>query len=172
MNDVIKGLIERRSCRSYRSEQIPDDILNEIVRAGLYAPSASNRQDVMMAVIQDPDEIRKLSQLNARIMGSSHDPFYGAPTVIVVLAKEESHTGVEDGSLVIGNMLNAAHALGIGSCWIHRAYEEFSSEEGKGFLRRWGIDGDWRGVGHCILGYAIEEAPVKPRKEGRVRYVR
>ena len=172
MNDVTKALIGRRSCRSYRGNQIPDDILEEIVEAGLYAPSASNRQDVMMAVIQDAEEIRELSHLNARIMGSSRDPFYGAPTVIVVLAKEESHTGVEDGSLVIGNMLNAAHALGIGSCWIHRAYEEFSSKEGKEFLRRWGIEGNWRGVGHCILGYAVEEAPVKPRKEGRVRYVR
>ena len=172
MNDVIKGLIERRSCRSYRSEQIPDDILKEIVRAGLYAPSASNRQDVMMAVIQDAEEIRELSHLNARIMGSSRDPFYGAPTVIVVLAKEESHTGVEDGSLVIGNMLNAAHALGIGSCWIHRAYEEFESEEGKALLKKWGIEGELRGIGHCVLGYAVEVAPMRPRKEDWVRIIR
>ena len=172
MNDVVKALVERRSCRSYRSEQIPSDTLKEIVKAGLYAPSASNRQDVMIAVIQDAEEIKELSLLNARIMGSSHDPFYGAPTVIVVLAREDSHTAVEDGSLMIGNMLNAAHALGIGSCWIHRAYEEFLSREGKEFLSRWGIDGRWRGIGHCILGYAVEEAPVKPRKEGRVRYVR
>lgn len=172
MNDVVKALIERRSCRSYRSEQIPDDILKEIVEAGLYAPSASNRQDAMMVVIQKEEEVRELSRLNARIMGTSSDPFYGAPTVIVVLARGDSHTAVEDGSAMILNMLNAAHALGIGSCWIHRAYEEFCSAEGKEMLRRWGIEGEWRGIGHCILGYAIEEAPARPRRDGRVRYVR
>ena len=167
---VLEG---RRSCRSYRKEQIPSEVLDEIIDAGLYAPSAMDRQDVLTVVIQDRGTIERLSRLNAAIMGASHDPFYGAPTVVAVLAPLSSHTAVEDGSLVIGNMLNAAHALGVSGCWIHRAREEFESEEGKAMLREWGIQGQWRGIGHCILGYASSpSSPASPRRKGRVVTVR
>ena len=172
MNEIVKALIERRSCRSYRKEQIPDEILSQILKAGMYAPTAMNRQSPIMVVLQDPDDIAKLSRMNARIMGSDSDPFYGAPTVIIVLADRSIPTCVEDGSLVMGNLMNAAHALGIGSCWVHRAYEEFESEEGKALLQKWGIEGEWRGIGHCVLGYAVEEAPKRPRKEDWVRIIR
>ena len=172
MNNVIESLIGRRSCRSYRKDQIPDGILEEILKAGMYAPTAMNRQSPMMIVIQDSEEIAVLSKMNARIMGTQSDPFYGAPTVVLVLADKSAATCVEDGSLVLGNLMNAAHALGIGSCWINRAYEEFESEEGKALLRKWGIDGEWRGIGHCILGYPAEEPAAKPRKDGWVRFVR
>ncbi len=172
MNNVIESLIDRRSCRKYRSEQIPDDALMEVIEAGLYAPSAMNRQQTMMVVLQNGEDIAELSRMNASVMGSSSDPFYGAPTVIVVLARKACPTAVEDGSLVMGNLLNAAHAQGLGSCWIHRAHEEFESKEGKALLKKWGIEGEWRGIGHCIIGYAVEEAPKKARNEGRVKIVR
>ena len=172
MNKVIESLVTRRSCRHYRKEQIPDDVLGEILRAGMYAPTAMNRQSPMIVVLQNPDDISALSRMNARIMGTDSDPFYGAPTVLLVLADRNIPTCVEDGSLVMGNLMNAAHSLGIGSCWIHRAYEEFESDEGKALLSKWGIEGEWRGIGHCILGYPVEEAPERPRKEGWVKFVR
>ena len=124
-------------------------------------------------VVTNPDDVAELSRMNARIMGSSGDPFYGAGTVVVVLVDPDVPTCVEDGSLAIGNMLNAAHALGLGSCWIHRAFEEFDSPEGKALLRKWGVAGDWRGVGHVILGHAAKPAgEAAPRKEGLVTRVR
>ncbi len=107
--------------------------------------------------------------MNAKIMGKPDlDPFYGAPTVVIVLADKSRVTYLNDGSLVLGNLMNAAHAIGVGSCWIYRAKEEFESEEGKELLKKWGIEGDYEGIGHCILGYAVEEAEPKPRKENYI----
>ena len=125
-------------------------------------------------VVQDPNDIAALRRMNAQIMGVSSDPFYGAPTVVVVLADPARGTCVEDGALVMGNLMNAAHALGVASCWIHRAQQEFDSDEGRALLAKWGIEGQWRGVGHCILGYAADggEKPGAARKDGRVTYVR
>ena len=145
-----------------------------MVEAGLWAASGMGKQGTHLVVVTNPDDVAQLSAMNAAIMGASIDPFYGAKTVIVVLANPENGTCVEDGSLVMGNLLAAAHDQGLGSCWIHRAKEEFESEEGKALLAKWGIEGQWRGVGHCILGYADEggEKPAPERLEGRVTYVK
>ena len=164
--------MERRSCRSYRKEQITDAELNAVLEAGEYAPSAMGRQSAKMVVLQNKEDIAELSAMNARIMGSSADPFYGAPTVVIVLADRNIPTCVEDGSLVLGNLMNAAQALGLGSCWINRAYEEFESEEGKALLRKWGVDGDLRGIGHCILGYPESVREAAPRKKDFVTIIR
>ena len=172
MNEALKNLLERRSIRSYKSRQIDEDTLQAIIQAGQYAPSAMGRQPTHLVVIQDPAEVTNLSKMNAAIMGVDSDPFYGAPTVIVVLADAALPTAVEDGSLVLGNLMNAAHALGVGSCWINRARQEFDSPEGKALLAKWGVEGDWIGVGHCILGYVEGEEPAPaPRKEGFVTRV-
>ncbi len=116
-----------------------------------------------MAFRKDKETIKQLSKMNAEIMGSDTDPFYGAQTVVIVLADKNIPTYLYDGSLVMGNLMNAAEAIGVESCWIHRAKEEFESEEGKAVLKKWGIDGDYEGIGHCVLGYG-EKAPLKPRK--------
>ncbi len=153
MNETIKTILERKSCRSYTDEQVPEELLKTVVDCGLAAPSGRNRQPVFSVVIQDKTTIEKLSKINASIMGVESDPFYGAPTVIVVLAKAGERTSLEDGCLVLGNMLTAAYALGLGACWIHRARETFETPEGKDLLRQWGITEEVFGVGNCILGY-------------------
>ena len=169
MNETIKTLLERRSIRGYKKDLVPAEILDQILEAGEYAPSGMGMQGTMMVVTQNAELVAKLSQMNADVMGSGADPFYGAPTVIIVFADSEMGTCVENGSLVMGNLMNAAHSLGIGSCWIHRAKEEFESEEGKALLKKWGIEGDYEGIGHCVLGYAAAELPAaKPRKENYV----
>lgn len=169
MNEVLKCLKERRSVRKYRKEQISEEQLARILEAGTYAATGMGMQSPIIVAVQDPAVIAKLSKMNAAVMGVSSDPFYGAPTVIVVLADRERGTCVEDGSLVIGNLMNAAYSVGVDSCWIHRAREVFDSEEGKALLKEWGIEGDYIGVGHCILGYRDCELPQeKPRKENYV----
>lgn len=174
MDKVIEVLENRRSCRQFEPTQLEPATLDQIVEAGLWAPSCMGEQATRLVVLQDKEQITRLSAMNARIEGTDDDPFYGAPTVIVVLAKADAPAGVEDGSLVMGNLMNAAAALAIGSCWIHRAREEFESDEGKALLKQWGVEGDWRGVGHCLLGYVGEDGLPKPapRAEGRVTYVR
>lgn len=170
MEETIKDLKERRSIRKYQDRQIEEDDLQKILEAGMYAPTGMGMQSPLMVVVQDRETIVKLSRMNAKIFGNENmDPFYGAPTVIVVLADKNRPTYIEDGSLVMGNLMNAAHALGLGSCWIHRAKQEFESEEGKELLRQWGIDGDYAGIGHCIIGYPDGEIPeAKPRKENYI----
>lgn len=166
MNETIKNLTERRSVRKFKSEQIREDELEAILQAGIYAASSHGWQSARIVVIQKPEIIRKLSQMNARILGVSIDPFYGAPTLILVLGDKVRPTYIEDGSLVIGNLMNAAHAIGVDSCWINRAREEFESPEGKQLLKEWGIEGDYAGIGHCVLGYRDCEYPkAAPRKE-------
>ena len=154
MNETLKTLKERRSCRSYKPDPVPAEVLDQILEAGLYAPTGMGRQSPVMIAVTDRETRDKLSRMNAAVMGASNDPFYGAPAVIVVLADRKVPTYLYDGSLVMGNLMNAAHALGVASCWIHRAKEEFDSEEGKAILRSLGIEGDYEGIGHCILGYA------------------
>ena len=169
MNETLKTLIERRSCRSYKADPIPQEILDQILEAGTYAATGMGKQSPVMIAVTDPGTRDRLSKMNAEILGASMDPFYGAPVVIVVLANRAVPTYLYDGSLVMGNLMNAAHALGIGSCWIHRAKEEFDSEEGKAILKDLGIEGDYEGIGHCILGYADGEIrPAAPRKENYI----
>lgn len=173
MNEIIKNMIERRSIKKYKDEQIKDEDLNLILEAGKYAANGMGRQSAIMVVLQDQETIEKYAKMNAKVMNSTMNPFYGAPTVVIVLADKNRGTCVEDGSLVIGNMMNAAHSLGIGSCWIHRAFEVFENEEGKALLKEWGIEGEYRGVGNCILGYLDGEYPIaKERKDNFVYYVK
>ena len=162
MNETLTTLNTRRSIRRYRPEQVRPETLDAILEAGTYAPSAMGKQSAVMAVVQDPETIALLSRLNAEIQGRpGTDPFYGAPTVVVVLAD-----GMRDGSLVMGNLMNAAWSLGVGSCWINRAQELFDRPEGKELLARWGLPATLRGVGNCILGYPDGDIPApKPRKQ-------
>ena len=139
----------------------------------MYAPTAMNKQSPIMVVVQKKELIEKLAKLNAKVMGKEVDPFYGAPTVIIVFADKRIRTYIEDGSLVMGNLMNAAHAIGLGSCWINRAKEVFESEEGKELLKEWGIDENYAGIGNCILGYSDMELPkAAPRKDDYVIHIR
>lgn len=172
MNETIKNLVERRSVRSYSSKQITKEELHAILEAGSFAPSAMNRQPVIMVAVQKPEIRDRLSKLNAAVMGSDIDPFYGAPTVVVVLADRTVSTYLYDGSLTMGNLMNGAHGVGVDSCWVHRAKEVFDSEDGKALLKEWGIQGDYEGIGHCILGYGVKEYPrAMPRKKNGIVYV-
>jgi hypothetical protein len=172
MNETIKNLVERRSCRKYSSTQIKEDELNSVLKAGEYAPTGMGMQSPIIVVLQNKSIIDKLSKINAKIMGKDEDPFYGAPTVLVVLADKNIGTYIEDGSLVLGNLMNAAYSLGLGSCWIHRAKEEFETDEGKELLKEWNISENYVGIGHCILGYPEEKSEAKPRKDGYIRFVK
>ncbi len=174
MNETIQTLCSRRSIRKYKSQQIADADLQLILEAGKYAASGMGLQPVTMVVVQDKATIAKLTAMNAKIMGTDSDPMYGAPTIIVVLADmEKSANAWSDGCLVMGNLMNAAASLSIGSCWINRAKEEFASPEGKELLKAWHLPEHLVGVGHCILGYADGPAPAaKPRKDDFVVYVR
>ena len=165
MHTVIENMITRRSCRGYKPDMIPEDILEEIIKAGTYAATGMGKQSPVILAVTNPEVRRKLSEVNAEIMGVDSDPFYGAPVVLVVLADKKRPTYVYDGSLVMGNLMLAAHSLGIGSCWIHRAKEEFESAEGKELLKEWGLPENLVGIGHCILGYRDCEYPeAKKRK--------
>ena len=166
MNEVIQAMLTRRSCRSYTPEQVRDEQLEQILLAGTYAASGMGKQAGKIVVVQDPETREQLRAMNAAVMGGGDmDPFYGAPTILIVLADSQVGTWQEDGSLVMGNLMLAASTLGVASCWIHRAREEFDSPEGKALLRKWGIPETYRGVGHCILGYAAAELPAaRPRK--------
>lgn len=169
MNQTLRTLKERRSIRDYKKEQISDEQLNQILEAGMYAPSGMGKQPAIMVVVQDEKMVKKLSEMNAKVMGSTDDPFYGAPTVIIVLADADRYTYIEDGSLVMGNLMNAAYSVGVDSCWIHRSKQMFESEDGKALLKEWGIEGNYVGIGNCILGYRNCEYPEpKPRKEGYI----
>ena len=170
MNPILNALEERRSVRAFRPEQISEEQLSAILRAATYAPTGMNRQSPIMVVVQDAKTRETLRRMNAAIMGRpDNDPFYGAPTIVIVLADKNVMTCVEDGSLVMGNLMNAAHAVGVDNCWIHRAREEFDSDEGRALLRAWGIEGDYIGIGHCILGYRDCDYPEKrPRKDNYI----
>lgn len=168
-NPTLETLNTRRSVRSYLPRQVEEEALQAILEAGTYAATGMNRQSPIIVCVQDPAARETLRRMNAAVMGSDGDPFYGAPTVLVVLADKAIRTCVEDASLVIGNLMNAAFSVGVDSCWIHRAKEEFESDEGKALLASWGIDGDYVGVGHLILGYRDGELPVtRPRKENYI----
>ena len=174
MNEVLKAMEERRSCRSFLPEQLKEGDLEQILRAGTFAATGMGRQSPKIVVLQNPEDIAALERMNAAVLGNPDaHPFYGAPTVCVVLAEAGAFTNVEDGSLVIGNLMLAAWSLGVGSCWIHRAREEFASPEGKALLKKWGVEGDYIGVGHCILGYPTGEyRPAKPRKSDYILRVK
>ena len=166
MNETLKVLRERRSIRKYKTEQVREEDLNAILEAGTWAATGKNLQSPVMVVVQDQETISYMSKLNAQIQGRpGADPFYGAPTVVVVLADGGNYNWMADGSLVLGNLMNAAWSVGVGSCWINRARELFDMPEGKALLRKWGLPETLRGVGNCILGYIDGDIPApKPRK--------
>ena len=171
MSDVLETIKSRRSIRKYKSDMIPQDRLEKIIEAGTYAATGMGKQSPIIIAVTNKELRDKLSAMNAKIMGVEIDPFYGAQVVLIVLADKARPTYIYDGSLVMGNLMLEAEAQGIGS-WIHRAKEEFESEEGKELLRSLGIEGDYEGIGHCILGYADGDAPkAAPRKDSYVYYV-
>ena len=174
MNEIERALCERRSIRSYRPDMLPEDVLERILTAGTYAPTGRNKQAPIIIAVTNKEVRDRLSRLNAAVLGMDSDPFYGAPVVLVVLAKKDVHTYLYDGSLVMGNLLLAAHSEGIGGCWIHRAKEVFETEDGKQILAALGIAGDYEGIGNCILGYcATEELPKAGlRKQDYVYYIK
>ena len=173
MSETIKTLIERRSVRSFTDQQVSSEDLNKILEAGIYSPTGGGSQSTIFIAVQDPAIRQKLSQMNAQVMGKEGiDPYYGAPTIILVLADKSKPTPVEDGSIALANLHNAAFSLGLGACWIHRAKEMFESEEGKSLLKEWGFTDDYVGVGALLLGYAKEGFPqAAPRKDGRIKIV-
>lgn len=166
MNETIRTLMTRRSVRSYSGRRVEKEILDEIMEAGMYAPSGMGRQSAVMVAVTDPERVYDLSMMNAAVMGSDTDPFYGAGTVIVVFADSTVHTYIEDGSLVMGNLLNAAHSLGVDSCWIHRAREVFETPEGLLMMKKWGLDERYKGIGNCILGYTDKPVPEAKLRKG------
>ncbi len=167
MNETIKNLTSRKSCKSYLDKHVDKKLLNQVIEAGLNAPSGMNMQSPLFVVVSNDKMVSKLSKLNASIMNMPGDPFYGAKDVIIVLAKKE-RTYLYDGSLAMGNLLNAAFSLGLGACWIHRAKEVFEKEEGKALLKEWGINDEVEGIGFCIIGYHKEEKTKTPIKPNRV----
>lgn len=170
MNQTIQDIITRRSVKKYIDKPVEDALIEEVVKAGTYAPTGMNLQSPIILVVTNKELRDRLSKMNGAILGIESDPFYGAPVVLVVLAKKSVGTRIYDGSLVMENLMVAANSLGLGSCWIHRAKETFESAEGRQILHDLGVSEEYEGIGNCILGYAAPDAlkPQSPRKEGYV----
>lgn len=171
-DQTLEMLKTRRAVRSY-TDSIPSaDVLTKVLEAGTYAPTGMGSQSPIIVAVTNRAMRDSLAHMNAAVMGRDTDPFYGAPVVLVVLADKNCPTHVYDGSLVMGNLLNAAHAVGLSSCWVHRAKEVFDTSQGKALLKEWGIEGDYEGIGNCILGYSADPAPEpKPRKPNYIYHV-
>jgi Nitroreductase len=172
---LLEQMKTRRSIRKYKPDMIPQEIIDQIIEAGLYAPSARGTQNTIIIQVTNKDLREQIVKMNCEIMGGKEgtDPFYGAPVILIVLAKKDWHNRVYDGSLVMGNLMLAAHGLDIGSCWIHRAKEEFETQWGKDLLKSLGIEEEYEGIGHCALGYIEGDYPNPvPRKEKRVFYMK
>ena len=172
MNETLQTMLSRKSVKKYKDTPVEKELIDQIVAAGLAAPSGLNKQSPIILVVTNKQVRDELSFLNAgKDPFKRADPFYNAPCVLVVLADKSAFTYVYDGSLVMENMMLAAHSLGLGACWIHRAKETFETEEGKALLKKLGIEGDYEGIGNCVIGYADMEPQEKPRRENRVYYV-
>ena len=174
MNEIIQSMKERRSVRKFKPEMPAKADLEQIIEAGLYAASGKGKQAATVIAVTDKALRDKIAEDNRKIGGwqEGFDPFYGAPVILIVLADKNWPTAVYDGSLVMGNLMLAAHSLGLGSIWIHRAKEEFETDEYRQLLADLGVEGEWEGIGHCAVGYIDGQAPkAAPRKEGRVFWV-
>ena len=173
LSDLIK---ERRSIKKYKADvMVEEELIDKVIEAGLYAASGRGKQAPVIIAVTDKELRDKIAEKNCQIGGfqEGFDPFYGAPVILIVIADATVNTAVYDGSLALGNMMLMAHELGLGSCWIHRAKEEFEDDFGKEILKDLGIEGDYVGVGHLALGYADTELPEVPaRKDNRVYYAR
>ncbi len=175
MDQVLEKMQTRRSIRKFKADMVPQEILDQIIEAGLFAASGHGSQDTIIVQVTNKELRDEISALNCKIGGwkEGFDPFYGAPAMLIVLAEKKEVNRVYDGSLVMGNLMLAAHALGVDSCWIHRAKEEFESDWGKELLKKLGVEGEYEGIGHCALGYHEGDYPgIIPRKENRVFYVK
>lgn len=167
--EFLDMLLTRRSVRAYKPDPVPEALLEEVLRAGTYAPTGGGRQSPVLVAVTDKAARDEISRLNAAVMGKDTDPYYGAPVLVLALADSASSTWVEDASCALENMMLAAHALGLGSVWVHREREIFDSEAGKALLRAWGLPETLRGVGSIALGYASGPAPAPaPRKDGYI----
>ena len=174
-NEVLKAIKERRSIKAYKPDMVPAELIDQVIEAGLYAASGRNQQAAIIVAVTNKEVRDKLSEVNNKIAGFSEgmDPFYGAPVVLIVLGDKNWPTSIYDGSLVMGNLMLAAHSLGLGSRWIHRAQEEFEMPEYQALLKELGVEGEYVGIGHCILGYMDGEYPETPeRLPTRVYYVK
>ena len=174
MNETLKVLESRRSCRNFKPDMITDEELKAIVKAGTFAATGMGKQSPIIIAVTDKAVRDEISEANRKIggWGEGFDPFYGAPVILIVLAKKDVATHVYDGALVMGNLMNAAESLGVASIWIHRAKEEFESDFGKAILEKLGITDEFEGIGHCALGYAAEPAKEPaPRKNDYVYYI-
>ena len=170
--DALENMMTRKSVKKYKADPVPKELIDKIIAAGLQAPSGLNKQAPIILAVTNKEIRDKLSADNMkRDPFHRADPFYGAPVVLVVLADKSAHTYLYDGSLVMENMLLAAHALGLGACWIHRAKETFELPEWQAWLKELGIEGEYEGIGNCVVGYADMQPQEKPRKENRVYYV-
>lgn len=170
--EMLEGLCKRRSCRRYSDKQITDEELQAVLKAGTYAPTAMGRQSPIIVAVQNPEEVAALNELNAKF-GPSKTPYYGAPTILLVLVPANGYLGDLDGAAVMTNLVNGAYAAGLGSCWVNRPQFMFETNEGREMLKRWGIEGSWRGVGSIALGYAVTKPPkARPRKENYCYIIR
>lgn len=175
MSNVLEKMKTRRSIRKFKPDMVPQELLDQIIEAGIYAASGKNRQDSIIIQVTDKKLRDEIMRMNCEIGGwqEGFDPFYGAPAMLIVLTRKDNSNRVYDGSLVMGNLMLAAHELGIGSCWIHRAKQEFETEWGKELLKSLGIEEEYEGIGHCALGYVDGEYPKElARKECRVFYIK
>jgi len=175
MNETLKVLETRRSCRNFKPDMIKEEELQAIIEAGMYAPTGMGKQSPLIIAVTNKELRDQIVEENRKIGGwkEGFDPFYGAPVILIVLANKACPTHVYDGSLVMGNLMNAAESLGVANIWIHRAKEEFEAEFGKKILADLGIEGDYEGIGHCALGYAAEEPKdAAARKENYVYYIK
>ncbi len=171
-NEIIEVINNRRSIKRYKSDAVARELIDEVISAGISAASGRNLQCPIVLAITDKATRDRLSAANAAVLSMNSDPFYNAPVVLVVLVPKTAHTGIYDGSLVMGNMMLAADALGLGSCWIHRAREVFEKPEWQKLLASLGLEGEYEGVGNLILGYPDCERPAPlPRRENRVFYI-
>lgn len=169
MNETMKAMLTRRSVRRYKQDKVPQELLDQVIEAGTYAASAKNRQPWLVLCVTNEQMLDRMARLNAAVMDKTreeYDPFFGAPAALVVLCRKDVPTRAYDGSLMMGNMMLAAHALGLGSCWVNRAYEVYESDAGKEILRELGVEEEYEGVGNCVLGYIDGEVrEAGPRKE-------
>ncbi len=173
MKETLQDIKERRSCRKYTTRTVEEEKLQAVLEAGTYAATGHGTQSPRMVVVRDVEQLKRLEKLNAQVWGKDIDPFYGAPVAVFVMADREAPTGMQDACLVMGNLMLAAHAVGLGSCWINRGKEMFELPEGKAILKEWGMEGGrYEGLGICILGYAAEggESSAKPRKPDYVYF--
>ncbi|ADY35408.1 nitroreductase [Phocaeicola salanitronis DSM 18170] len=171
--EFLELIQTRRSCRKYQPQQITDEELKAVLKAGTYAPTSRGLQAPYIVALQNEGLRKKLGEMNARIMGVTFNPYYNAPTYVLVFAPADAHNPIQDGSCILENMMLAAHAIGLGSCWIHREREMFDTEEGKQLMKEWGLPEGLMGIGALALGYPAEEpAQAKPRKEDYFRIIK